>query len=479
MSQKYRIYAEKSNTIGSSRLFQDYNASQSLYVDLWYGGGVTVQNVYRDNSFSRHLMMFDLSEFQARLNSFDINTTSVVSYKLKMKNSTPRPSILQPEYEKNTLDKAIAQSFDLVAFPINKAWDEGRGIDIFENQYLIKQRGDLQLTGYSNWLSATSVSSWSEPGVFTNPTASTTNYGIQHFETGSEDIDMDITDMVKDWLSGGTTNYGLGLAYGRAYELTSGTTRFISSFYTHKTNSAFKPYIEVTYNQVIKDDRNQVTNNRPSRLYLYLFSGNSAVDYFSAGTISIKNSAGANIYTGLTPIHHSKGVYYVDIWMSGTTKGQKYKDVWQGVSFSPPYDQQDITQWFEIKDNYYTSNARRVNEYVVTTYGIDNNATIQTDEQFRIYIDAKMNYSREKPFATFTIQYKLTMNNNIELIEWTDANNAIINGVLTSFLDIDTTWLLTNQTYELTFRINDLGTIKVLPEIIYFSVVDRLHPTKR
>ena len=320
--------------------------------------------------------------------------------------------------------------------------------------------------------------SWTEPGVFNNPTASTTFYGTQHFELGSEDIDIDITNIVRDWLSGGTTNNGIGIAYARPYELTSASTRYISSFYTRKTNSCFKPYIEVNYDQVIRDDRNQVTNNRMSRLFLYLFSGNTPVNYYSASTVSIKNSAGSTVYSGLVPTHHSLGVYYVDVWMSGTTKGQKFKDVWNGISFNPPYDQQDITQNFEIKDNYYTNNATDVNDYVITTYGIDNNSILQPEELIRVYIDTRINYSLKRPFVEFGIEYKLTMNNNILLIDWTQTNSAVINGCFKSFFDVDTSWLQTNQTYQINFRIAELGTKRILTEKIHFKVVDRVYPVR-
>ena len=241
------------------------------------------------------------------------------------------------------------------------------------------------------------------------------------------------------------------------------------------TKSNIKPYIEVNYDQTIRDDRNQVTNNRISRLFLYLFSGNTPVNYYSASTVSIKNSAGATIHSGLVPTHHSKGVYFIDVWMSGATKGQKYKDVWSSISYNPPYDQQDITQNFEIKDNYYSSNATDVNDYVITTYGIDNNAILQPDEMIRVYIDARINYSTNRPFIEYGLEYKMTMNNNIELIQWTDVNSAVINSRFKSFIDVDTSWLMTNQNYQIHFRIAELGTKKILSEKIHFKVVENFN----
>ena len=44
-----------------------------------------------------------------------------------MKNAIPNSQVLEPEFERNILNKSIASSFDLIAFPINKDWDEGRG----------------------------------------------------------------------------------------------------------------------------------------------------------------------------------------------------------------------------------------------------------------------------------------------------------------------------------------------------------------
>lgn len=469
----FRIYPSKCNTIASGQLFQDYNSSQNPVTDLWYGGGITDSSVQREHSISRCLMSFDLTNIKNKFSTKELNSGYVTTYKLKMVNAVPNDIVLEKEFETNVLQKRIASSFDLIAFHINKDWDEGRGYDLGQQVYLAKTIGDLSISGACNWLSATTLTSWDQPGVYTNPTASTPFYGVQHFSLGSEDIDIDVTNIVQNALTGGSNNCRIGIAYANPYETLSASTRFISSYFTHKTNSAFKPFLEVHHSQVIKDDRNQVVNNRISRLFLHLFSGNTPVNYFSASTVSIKNSSGADVYTGLIPTHHSKGVYYIDVWMSGATKGQKYKDVWNGVSINPPYDQQNITQEFEIRDNYYNNNTRDVNDYVITTYGIDNNATIQTDELTRIYIDTRVNYSTIRPYIDFGLEYKLTMNENMEFIPWTSTNSAIINGVHKSFIDIDTSWLLTNQNYQINFRINDLGTKKVLNEKLYFRVVNK------
>jgi hypothetical protein len=455
----------------ASGIYALYNSSQNAVADLWYGGGVNSGDDFR-NSYSRHLLYFDLDALRQKIASKDINTALTVTYRLKMRNAVPSDKVLDKEPEFHLMQKAIASSFDLIVFPVDKAWDEGRGYDILKQRSLVEQQGDPRLTGYSNWYSATTTTAWTEPGVFTNPTASTQNYATQHFSIGGEDVSMDVTAMVNDWLSGGSTNHGMCIAYRRDYELMSGNTRFISSFFTHNTNYAFKPYLEVVYDgQKIMDDRMQMTNNRRGRLFLYTFSGNSAANYFSASTVYIKDASNTVVHSGLTPTQMEKGVYYVDVFMSGTSRGQKYSDVWQGVSFNPPYDSQDITQSFSIRDNYYTANIPDVNDYAVDVYGLQNGAILSNDEVIRVFCGLRVNYSLNSPTKSYNLKYRLVMNEQEEVIPWTDVNQAVINGEKTNYFLLDTSWLLHNQTYSMQLKIEELGTSRVLPSKTTFKVL--------
>jgi len=674
-----RIYPEKNNTIASG-VYSIFNSGQNAVSDLWYGGGGTDTAPEKRNSYSRFIVKFDLSDLIGKLQNKNINSNLVTSYKLKMKNSIPKDKVLEPEYEFDILNKNIATSFDLICFPLNKDWDEGRGYDLGRENYLVKQIGNPLYSGYSNWNNATSTITWDAPGVYMDPTGTTystftgstsqsgmtisaipgfstinyynfsttsnpimqngsvtattignnitvdfasfysgetiqsgmtfsisnqsistgwtfttsadtnmadgtisattigndsfisfsgsaisttdwymaltgtsffgfginvtgdspsvfinsagteiftlsadtisnpistqswlnavnntqfnslgiaitgesstsyigvdsftlsadtislnsLNYSTQHFDIGNEDIDMDITNIVKDWLSGGSTNYGLGVSYRRDYELLSTDTRYISSFFTKHTNTAYKPFIEVNYNQSFVDDRSDVTNNRACRLFLYTFSGHNPMNYYSASTVSIKTYAGANIYSGLTPTQLETGVYYVDVWMSGASKGQQYRDVWHGVTFNPGYDQQDYNQFFTVQDNFYFTNAPRVNNYSITTYGLDNGAIVSNAETIRIYADVRVNFSTNYPKTNYNLQYRLVMNNQEAVIPWTSFNSAVINNCVSNYLVLETDWLLPNQTYELQMRVSELGTIREMPEKIKFKIM--------
>lgn len=573
----FRIYPNKSNTIASG-VYSIFNSGQNAVTDLWYGGGGTDTAPERRNSISRFIVKFDLDELSNKMSAMEINPTLVSSFRLRMKNAIPGDRILEPEYEFDVLDKRVAASFDLIAFPINKDWDEGRGYDLFKENYLVRQNGNPLITGYSNWDSATLMTNWDEPGVYTDPTGSTysgetiesgmtisaelsntnitvpTNfyfttsantlmadgtisastignnmyisfsgssistldwynslgstsfsglgltvnnyststfissgyfvlsantavsninfYSTQHFDIGNEDINMDITDIVRDWLSGGSQNYGIGVAYRRDYELLSTDTRYISSFFTEKTNTAFKPFIEVVYNQSFQDDRLQVTNNRTSRLFLYTFSGNNAVNYYSAGTVDIQTIGGTPVMTGLTPTHLENGVYYVDVLMSSANRGEQYKDVWRGITFVPGVDQQDITQIFTIRDNFYLNNVPDVNEYSISVYGISDNSILSIGENHKVFVDLRVNYSsRNQPKTAYDLKYRIVMNNQDEVVPWTSINQAVINKCKTNYFVLETGWLLHNQSYRIEYRVDEFGTNRVLPNSTVFRVI--------
>jgi len=466
----FRIYPSKSNTIAGS-YFSNLNSGQNAVTDLWYGGGGTDTSPEKRNSVSRFLVYFDLNNLQQKFSTKEINDSLVTSYRLKLTNSKPSDFVLEDDYEYDILFKKVATSFDLIAFPINKYWEEGRGYDLTKEIYTVKQKGNYLINGVSNWVSATTQSIWDEPGIYTNPTASTVFYATQHFDIGNEDINMDVTDIVRNWLSGGSENYGIAIAYRRDYELLSTNTRYICSFFTEKTNSAFKPYLEVSYNQVIQDDRKQITNNRISNLFLYTFSGHNFTNInLSAVTVDIKNGSNV-VFSGLTPIQLSTGTYYINVWMSGATAGEKYTDIWNNVSFNFPYDNQNIEQTFQIQKNYYTASKPSINEYVLEVYGIEQGKIIHQDEKIRVYCDLRVNYSISKPTTSYSLQYRIIMNNQVEIIPWTEVNQAVISDCKTNYFDLDASWLLHNQTYQINFKINEMGTSRVMPERIDLKVI--------
>jgi hypothetical protein len=63
------------------------------------------------------------------------------------------------------------------------------------------------------------------------------------------------------------------------------------------------------------------------------------------------------------------------------------------------------------------------------------------------------------------------MNNQEEVIPWTEVNQAIIDGCKANYFDLDASWLLHNQTYQINFKINEMGTSRVMPERIDLKII--------
>ena len=461
----FRIYPEKSNTIASG-ILRNINSGQNAVTDIWYGGGKSTE-LYNRNSISRFLTQFNIDDLKSKIEAFEINPSFIESFRLHMTNAIPADKVLEDEYVINVLKKEISTSFDLRSFAIDMEWDEGRGYDLVKERFLVKQSGSPLISGYSNWDNAQRNILWSG-----GTTANTiTAISEQHFDIGNENINLDVTPIVNGWLDGSIPNNGIGVAYSDLLEKVSGNTRYIASFFTEKTNTAFKPYLEVVYNQNISDDRNQVSTDRPSKLFLYTFSGHNPVNIANLSAVTVDIQVNGSIsMSGIIPTQLSKGVYYINVNMSAATTGDSCKDIWNNVNFSQ-YDNQVITQEFRIQKSYY-AHRPTINEYSIDIYGLDDGSTITHDDNIRIFCDLRSNYSnRNTSNSKYTLEYQLIMNNQIEDINWTSVNQAVIDGCDTNYLDLDASWLLHNQTYQMNFRIKEMGTSRVLPESLNFKVL--------
>jgi hypothetical protein len=81
----------------------------------------------------------------------------------------------------------------------------------------------------------------------------------QTFETGLEDMELDITSLVEEWITGagggGKTNYGVGVRLTSSLE-TATDSYYTKRFFARGTQYFFKkPVIEARWNSSIQDDR--------------------------------------------------------------------------------------------------------------------------------------------------------------------------------------------------------------------------------
>ena len=234
--------------------------------------------------------------------------------------------------------ETLPTGFSLEVKVISASWDEGTGLDM--NEYT-----DI---GYSNWVSANSssagTSSWASQGgdYYTTPiyTAS--------FDSGIEDLEIDITDTVNAWIAGTKPNYGLGLMLSSSLENSTLRSYYTKKFSARSSEYFYKrPIIEARWDSSRQDDRGNFylsssmvsAADNLNTLFLYNYVRGQLKDINGIGTGNIY----VNLYSALggaalttapkTPITGgwvSTGVYTASVALSSTAS--TIYDVWSNGS---------------------------------------------------------------------------------------------------------------------------------------------------
>ena len=140
--------------------------------------------------------------------------------------------------------------------------------------------------GYASWLSASTAKKWDSAGgdyhsaTYTNLASNTLPSSSFYFEKGDEDLELDITNLVEEWIVGeayssawpGKRNHGIGIhltgtqeaywAGASDHEVVQNTVGTLTSSYYTKlffgrgTEYFFKrPIIEARWDSATKDNR--------------------------------------------------------------------------------------------------------------------------------------------------------------------------------------------------------------------------------
>lgn len=216
------------------------------------------------------------------------------------------------------------------------SWDEGVGLDM--NEY--------SDAGICNWISANSSSNgivnWINQGgdYYTDIVTAS-------FDSGVEDLEVDVTTLVHDWLNMGNKsipNYGFGIMLSSSLENATDRSYYTKKFSARSSEYFFKrPCIEVRWDSSRQDDRANFyasssavsSADNLNTLYLYNYVRGQLKNIEGVGTGNIY----VNLYTtlggaALTPAPHSPvtGVYvstgiYSASFALNTTASTVY-DVW-------------------------------------------------------------------------------------------------------------------------------------------------------
>ena len=396
--RKYKATAD--NTIANG--YQDNLATRATGSNMGLADVSEVYSIYGRQSsdsseLSRIITQFDVTSIIADRNSGDIPASGQVKFYLKLYNAETS----------NTVPK----DFKLVVEAISRAWTEGDGLDL-ENYK------DL---GVSNWISASTGVQWTTAGGDYHPTPTFE----QTFDTGLEDLEIDISTLVEQWIAGSKVNYGVGVRLTSSLE-SANDSYYTKRFFARGTQYFFKkPVIEARWDSSIHDDRGDFylssslapASDNLNTLYLYNYIRGQLTNIPAVGTgqiyVDLYETLGGTelnqvIDTPATGGFVSTGIYSCSVCLTGTYT--TLRDVWyaDGVEYftgtiSPESfaatsfsngNYRYVTNIKNLRNKYFSEEQARFNVYVrnknwsptiytVASTEIEN--TIIPSASFRVY----------------------------------------------------------------------------------------------
>lgn len=371
---------------------------------------------------SRILVKFPVNEISDDRTAGSIPASGNVSFYLKMFNAEH--------------GETIPRDFALTAAAVSKDWQEGTGLD------MVEYRDETFDGAGANWTNYSSNNAWSTPGgdYYTD------SKSVFHktFANGIENLEVDITTLVEQWVNsagnvlGSKSNYGIGVrltgsqeAYrtlGSAGGVLQNLTGSEQSYYTKKffaraSEFFFKrPIVEARWDSAKRDDRGNFyysssfapAEENLNTLYLYNYvrgrlrdipaasTGDLMVSIYSGSsddtapsgskvTLPVGGGVTTNLHTNITGGWVSTGIYSASFALTSASPAgahlatapiRTFYDVWHtgGVEFRTGSFGAKFFESYEIAPS---------DKYVVNVSNLRSAYTAKETARFRLYVRNK------------------------------------------------------------------------------------------
>lgn len=470
-----RYFANKDTTITNGflsnlktrALTSNMGESDTLEVYSLYG-----QATSSSLEASRILVDFPISDIIQDRQDLVIPVSGNIQFILKLSNA---------EHSNTT-----PRNFDLVVHPLSSSWEEGLGLDM-ENY------SDIDT---ANWLSSSLTSSWaSEGGDFLSGTSVQ-----QHFDRGTEDLEVDITTIVEEWITGSLEPNGLIVKMTDAIE-NGARSYYTKKFFARGSQFFFKrPWIEARFDESIKDDRNYFYKSSSlapavdnvNRLYMYNrhrgllsdIAGDPNTEIYCSiysGTlgpsglpISLDNNSGLG---EISATRIRKGIYEAQVVVN--TDAQLLFDVWHNGNNVDYY----TGSAFDVK----SSDGDNESDFQISDYSLNitNLKTVySTGEQarFNLYIRDKnwdptiytISKANAENFIIRRAYYKIfRIIDNLQIIPYGDSEieyTRLSYDDTGNYFDLDMSLFEPGYTYGIKFKFKEFGLDIEQREVFKFRV---------
>ena len=400
--------------------------------------------------------------------------------------------------------ETIPSNYTLTLSAVKTSWEEGTGMDM--EDYL-----DID---EASWVKASADTSWTTAGGdFYSDTSSSFSAS---FDSGLENIELDITTLVEQWVNssgnvlGNKSNYGLLVRMSPSHEdivLSNTSSYYTKRFFGRGTEFFYEqPTIEARWDSSEKDDRGNFyyssslapAADNLNTLYLYnfirgqlknipgvdtgtilvsLYSGSSS-DSAPSGSklnLSVGGDVAAAGDLNATGGYISTGIYTCSLAYTGSTSLKTVYDVWHsnsieyvtgtvvpksitGGTFNP--NPKHITKITNLRDSYSPTENARFRLYVR-----------EKDWNPSIYSKASMDIENS---IIDNAYYKISrVADNLKLIDFGTGSikyTRLSHDVSGNYFDLDMSLFQSGYMYGVNFAYHTNGKYVVQPETFKFRV---------
>lgn len=362
-----KYVAEKDNTI-TNAFDAEYLSTRATGSNMGAADILEVFSVYGQKTtssveLSRALVQFPVSTISSDRTAGTIPASGSVSFFLRLFNARH--------------SEQLPRDFTVNVLAVSQSWEEGYGLDM--EAYTDKTEDGIE---GSNWMNRIKNNRWGKAGGEYHSSsyvaASTMPNYTFDFSEGHEDVLLDVTSAVEEWIAGTHSNYGFGIFLTSSQEghvsnssgtdedeLLHNTAGAEESFYTKRffsRSSEFffkKPCIEARWDSTTRDDRGDFyfssslapAEDNLNTLYLYnyvrgalknipsvgtgnifvsIYSGSSDDTAPSAGKLLLSEGGGvvAAADLNVTGGYVSTGIYSASFAFTGSNTLKTVYDVW-------------------------------------------------------------------------------------------------------------------------------------------------------
>jgi len=394
----------------------------------------------------------------------------------------------------------LPENFTLDLCMVSQSWSEGRGLDM--DSYTDE--------GYSNWDKATSTVDWDVTGS-TFISGLNTSASIS-FETGLENISIDVSEQVYKWLdnSNQIENYGFLIKFPDT-DLSSSQTLYSKKFFSRTSEFYhYQPTLEARWDSSRKDNRGNfyissslaTSDDNINTLYLYnvirgqlsnvpgLNNNLMNVELYSGtltpvgSPLTVVDSDGATVTSLTAGLLKENGVIATGIYtasFASTSSLDVVFDVWHTGSggsrinfFTGSYEPVPV----ETSDLLYDT------EYITSITNLENSYTKGQKPKLRVFTREKDWSPNIYTVATQEIlptiiedaYYRITRTiDNLEIVPF--GTGSVVNNftrlsydVSGSYFELDTSFLEPGYSYGIQFAYYLQGEYREQNELFKFTI---------